>query len=269
MSGYTERFLRVPDGLSLFARDYAPAGGEAKGLPVICLHGLTRNSADFDVLAERIAAMGRRVIVPDMRGRGRSDNDPQAERYRPNIYVGDAVAWLDALSVPRAVFIGESMGGIITMLGAVMAGNRIAAAVLNDIGPEVDPRGIARIASYVGKEGPFESWDVAIAAVRKAQLGNYPKGDDAFWKSFASRVMRERDGRVEFAYDPAISQGFSSGPAPSMIPLFEALARVPVLAVRGALSDLLAPEGVETMKRINPDLDYAEVPGVGHAPALG
>jgi pimeloyl-ACP methyl ester carboxylesterase len=268
MSGYTERFLRVPDGLSLFARDYAPAGGEAKGLPVICLHGLTRNSADFDVLAERIAAMGRRVIVPDVRGRGRSDNDPQAERYRPNIYVGDTVAWLDALGVPRAIFVGTSMGGIITMLAAVMAGNRIAAAVLNDIGPEVDTRGIARIASYVGKEGPFESWDVAIAAVREMQLSNFPNGDDAFWKGFARCVMREKNGRVEFAYDPAISQGFSSGPVPSMVPLFEALARVPVLVVRGALSDLLAPAGVDVMKRIKSDLDYAEVPGVGHAPTL-
>jgi pimeloyl-ACP methyl ester carboxylesterase len=268
MSQYTERFLRVPDGLSLFARDYAPQGAAA-ATPVLCLHGLTRNSVDFDVLAGRIAVLGRRVIVPDMRGRGRSDNDPVPDRYRPNIYVTDTVAWLDALEISRAVFIGTSMGGIITMLAAVIAQPRIAAAVLNDIGPEIDPRGIARIGSYVGKEGPFASWDEAIAAVSEAQRDNFPDRDDAFWQSFARRVMRERDGRVEFAYDPAIASTFGGGAAPaSMAPLFEALARVPVLVIRGALSDLLSPAGVETMKRVKPDLQYVEVPGVGHAPTL-
>jgi pimeloyl-ACP methyl ester carboxylesterase len=268
MSGYTERFLRVPDGLSLFARDYAPAGGEARGLPVICLHGLTRNSADFDVLAERIAAIGRRVIVPDVRGRGRSDNDPVPDRYRPNIYVGDTVAWLDALAVPRAVFIGTSMGGVITMLAAVTAGERIAAAVLNDIGPEIDPRGIARIGSYVGKEGPYASWDEAIAAVRDIQRDNFPGRDDVFWQKFSHCVLREREGRVEYAYDPAIAATFGGAPPASMLPLFEALAKAPVLVIRGALSNLLSEQGVETMKRVKPDLDYAEVPSVGHAPTL-
>lgn len=268
MTTYTERSLRVPDGLSLFARDYAAVGGE-RGTPVLCLHGLTRNSADFDVLAARTAALGRRVIVPDMRGRGRSDNDPVPDRYRPNIYVSDCVAWLDALEISRAVFIGTSMGGIITMLAAVMALPRMEAAVLNDIGPEIDPRGVARIGSYVGKEGPFASWDEAIAAVSEAQRDNFPDRDNAFWQSFARRVMRERDGRVEFAYDPAIAATFGGGAPPaSMVPLFEALAKVPVLVVRGALSDLLSAQGVETMKRIKPDLQYAEVPGVGHAPTL-
>jgi pimeloyl-ACP methyl ester carboxylesterase len=267
MSQYTDRFLRVPDGLSLFARDYAPEGAEC-GTPVLCLHGLTRNSADFDVLASRIAALGRRVIVPDMRGRGRSDNDPVPDRYRPNIYVSDCEAWLDSLGVPRAVFIGTSMGGVITMLAAVMSPARIEAAVLNDIGPEIDPRGIARIGSYVGKEGPYASWDEAIAAVRDVQRDNFPGRDDAFWLSFAKCVMRERDGRVEYAYDPAIAATFSGAPPASMVPLFEALAKVPVLVIRGALSNLLSAQGVETMKRIKPDLQYAEVPGVGHAPTL-
>jgi pimeloyl-ACP methyl ester carboxylesterase len=267
MSKYTERFLRVPDGLSLFARDYAAEGGE-RGVPVLCLHGLTRNSSDFGVLAPRIAALGRRVIVPDVRGRGRSDNDPVPDRYRPNTYVSDAVALLDMLEIPRAVFIGTSMGGIITMLAAVMAPTRIAAAVLNDIGPEIDPRGIARIGSYVGKEGPFASWDEAIAAVRESQRDNFPGRDDTFWEGFARRVMREREGRVEYAYDPAIASTFGGAPPASMVPLFEALAKVPVLVIRGALSDLLSEQGVETMRRIKPDLQYAEVPGVGHAPTL-
>jgi len=267
MSKYTERFLRVPDGLSLFARDYAAEGGE-RGVPVLCLHGLTRNSSDFGVLASRIAALGRRVIVPDVRGRGRSDNDPVPDRYRPNIYVSDAVALLDMLEIPHAVFIGTSMGGIITMLAAVMAPTRIAAAVLNDIGPEIDPRGIARIGSYVGKEGPFASWNEAIAAVRESQRDNFPDRDDTFWEGFARRVMREREGRVEYAYDPAIASTFGGAPPASMAPLFEALAKVPVLVIRGALSDLLSEQGVETMRRIKPDLQYAEVPGVGHAPTL-
>ncbi len=206
-----------------------------------------------------------------MRGRGKSDNDPDPARYRPDTYVGDTLRVLDTLNVPRAVFLGTSMGGIMTMLAAVMAPTRIAAAILNDIGPEIDPKGVGRIASYVGKSGPFGSWAEAVAAVKASQGAMFPDGDDAFWRTFAQRVARERDdGRVEFAYDPAIAVAFAAPatPPPSMVPLFEALARVPVLVIRGATSDILSSEGLATMKRIKPDLDYTEVPGIGHAPTL-
>jgi pimeloyl-ACP methyl ester carboxylesterase len=267
---FAEHRIATEDGPRVHARDYAADASHR--LPVVCLHGLTRNAADFEAVAPRIATLGRRVIVIDARGRGKSDNDPEPARYRPDTYVGDVVRVLDTLNVPRAVFLGTSMGGIMTMLAAVTAPTRIASAILNDIGPEVDPKGIARIASYVGKSGPFGSWAEMIAAVKASQGAMFPHGDDAFWRTFAQRVARERDdGRVEFAYDPAIAQAFAAPPAsppPGMLPLFEALARVPVLVVRGATSDILSADGVETMRHIKPDLTYAEVPDIGHAPTL-
>ena len=174
--------------------------------------------------------------------------------------------------IPRAVFLGTSMGGIMTMLTATIAPDRIGAAILNDIGAEVDPAGLKRIASYVGKAGPFASWDEMTEAVKASQSIAFPGKDDAFWHTFARRVARERaDGRVEFAYDPAIANAFSAaapGPPPSMMPLFQALAAKPVLLVRGALSDLLSRETVAAMKQAKPDMAFVEVPNVGHAPTL-
>jgi pimeloyl-ACP methyl ester carboxylesterase len=250
---FSEHKIPTPDGPKIYARDYAPVGA-ARRLPVLCLHGLTRNSADFEVVAPMIAARGRRVIVIDARGRGQSDNDPDATRYRPD------------------VFLGTSMGGIMTMLASIAAPARIAAAILNDIGPEIAPGGIARIAGYVGKLGPYPSWNDAAEAIKASQSIAFPGKDDAFWKTFARRVARERrDGRIEFAYDPAIALAFatpSTVPPTNMVPLFEALAAVPILLIRGALSDLLSPDGVATMKRVKPDMEFAEVPNVGHAPTL-
>ncbi len=234
--------------------------------------GWTRNSADFEAVAPRIATLGRRVVAIDARGRGKSDNDPQAQRYRPDTYVGDVMRVLDTLNVPRAVFLGTSMGGIMTMLAAVMAPTRVAAAILNDIGPEVDPKGIARIASYVGKSGPFGSWAEMVAAVKTSQGAMFPHGDDAFWRTFAQRVARERDdGGVEFAYDPAIAVAFAAPRdprPPSMLPLVRSPlprsgARHPRCCERHPLA-----EGLATMKRIKPDLQHVEVPDIGHAPTL-
>ena len=266
---FAEHRIATEDGPVVNARDYA--ADATHRLPVVCLHGLTRNAADFEAVAPRIATLGRRVIAIDARGRGKSDNDPDPARYRADVYVGDVVRVLDTLNVPRAVFLGTSMGGIMTMIAAAIAPMRIAAAVLNDIGPEVDPKGVARIAAYVGKSGPFGSWAETVAAVKASQGAMFPHGDDAFWRTFAQRVARERDdGRVEFAYDPAIAIAFAApaSPPPSLLPLFEALAKVPVLVIRGATSDILSPEGLATMKRIKPDLQYVEVPDIGHAPTL-
>jgi pimeloyl-ACP methyl ester carboxylesterase len=270
---FAEHGIKSSDGPRVYARDYAAERG-ARGLPVICLHGLTRNSADFEVVAPGIAALGRRVIAIDARGRGLSDTDPEPARYRPDVYVGDVWQVLDMLHVPRAVFLGTSMGGIMTMLAAAAHSERVAAAILNDIGAEIDPVGIARIASYVGKAGPFASWDEAVAAVKATNGPAFPAkaNDDVFWRVFARRVLRERsDGRIEFAYDPAIARAFSAapaGPPPSMMPLFQALATRPVLLIRGAISDLLAPSAVAAMQTVDPDMAFVEVPNVGHAPTL-
>jgi pimeloyl-ACP methyl ester carboxylesterase len=268
---YTHRPIPTRDGLNLFLREYPPTG-EARALPVLCLHGLTRNSADFEGIAPGIAALGRRVLALDIRGRGWSDRDPDPTRYRPDIYAQDVLDALDTLGIARAVFIGTSMGGLITMLVAVQAPGRVAAAVLNDVGPELNPAGLARIVNYVGKTEPVRSWDEMAAAVKASQGIAFPDADDAFWQTFARRVAQQLpDGSIALAYDPAIAKAIARPqpvPPPSLIPLFEALAKMPVLVIRGALSDVLSPEGVAVMRNIKPDLETAEVPRVGHAPTL-
>ncbi len=263
----SEHIVRSADGLGLFVRDYEPLQ-PVLGLPVLCLHGLTRNSADFDVVAPRIAALGRRAIAMDVRGRGRSDWDATPSRYTPLTYAQDALKVLDQLGVERAAWLGTSMGGLITMVAAAMAPDRVEAAILNDIGPVIDPRGLARIVSYVGKSEPRLSWDEAAAAVAMTQGVAFPDADAAFWHTFARRTFRKRaDGRLELDYDPAIAQP-QTAPAPDLRPVFKALAPIPTLVLRGGLSDILSREGVAEMRALKDDLEFSEVPNVGHAPTL-
>jgi pimeloyl-ACP methyl ester carboxylesterase len=268
-----EHIVRTADGLGLFVRDHMPdeAPLADMGAPVLCLHGLTRNSRDFDVVAQRIASLGRRAIAMDVRGRGRSDWDPQPARYQAMTYAQDALAALDALKVERAVWLGTSMGGLITMVAGATAPQRVAAAILNDIGPVIDMTGIRRIAGYVGKGGPVADWATAAAAVKATNGEAFPAADDTFWMTMARRLYRARaDGRLEADYDPAIAQGVNpDAPPADLTPLFAALAAAaPVMVVRGALSDILSREGVAAMRALDADLEVAEVPAVGHAPTL-
>lgn len=274
IGGFEERVIVTLDGLPLYARDYPPLLPET-GLPVICLHGLTRNSRDFEIIAPRIAALGRRVIAPDMRGRGKSANDPDPAHYVPTVYAQDVIKLMDALEIPRAVFIGTSMGGLIMMVVATMAPDRIAASVLNDVGPKLNTSGLSRIASYVGRSQPVASWEEAAAAVRAVNGAAHPArmDDDAYWLAFARRTFREReDGQIEATYDPHIALAFidfdEDAPAPDLTPLFTVLAQKPMLSVRGAISDLLSEDSVAAMRALKPDLEAVSVENVGHAPAL-
>jgi pimeloyl-ACP methyl ester carboxylesterase len=271
--GYSETFIDTVDGLKLYIRDYAPLLPQT-GAPVICLHGLTRNSRDFETVAPRIAALGRRVIVPDMRGRGRSAYDSDPAHYVPTVYAQDVLTLLDKLEIQQAVFVGTSMGGIITMVVAALAPNRIAAAVLNDVGPRLNSEGLARIGSYVGRTPPMETWEQAIAAVRAVGGAVYPTraDDDNFWDAFTHRLVREReDGKFVTDYDPNIALAFTDPETASpvdMSPLFQALAAKPVLSVRGELSDLFSAEGVAHMRSLKGDLETVAVADVGHAPIM-
>ena len=157
---HVERRWTSRDGLGLFARDYPGASGQAR-LPVICLHGLTRNSKDFEDVAPAIAQTGRRVVVPDVRGRGLSGRDPDPRNYQPRTYARDVLEMMHSLDISRAVFVGTSMGGIIIMTLAVMRSKAVAAAILNDVGPAIAPAGVARIMSYVGIGEEIRSWDDA------------------------------------------------------------------------------------------------------------
>lgn len=271
-AAFAEREWTSRDGLTLYSRDYPAVGGETH-LPVVCLHGLTRNSKDFEDVAPRLAAGGRRVIVPDVRGRGRSAHDPNPRHYQPLVYARDLLALLDSLGIPRAVFVGTSMGGLITLMIAGLRLRAIAAAVLNDVGPEVDKAGIDRILSYAGKLRPVESWADAIDYMRQTGGAAFPNNSDADWEAFARRTFREESGRPVFDYDPAIMVPMSKGPPKTrsflgMI-LFRRLARSrPTLLIRGELSDLLSERIAARMKRNAPSLELAVVPVVGHAPIL-
>lgn len=274
IGGFEERVIATVDGLALYARDY-PALAPVTGVPVICLHGLTRNSRDFDVIAPRIAALGRRVIAADMRGRGKSANDPDPAHYVPAVYAQDVLKLMDTLTIPQAVFVGTSMGGIITMLLAATAPDRIAASVLNDVGPKLSVEGLGRIASYVGHVVPMANWQAAADAARETQREVFPdrRDDGDFWMAHARRTCRElEDGRVELDYDPHIALAFADfdpeAPPPDMTPIFQALATKPILVVRGALSDVLPPATVALMRSMKADLDVAEIEHVGHAPTL-
>ena len=274
IGGFEERVIATVDGLALYARDYPPLLPET-GLPVICLHGLTRNSRDFDTVAPRIAALGRRVVAPDMRGRGKSANDPDPAHYVPAVYAQDVLKLMDALSIPRAVFIGTSMGGLITMVLATMAPDRIAASILNDVGPKLNPAGLARIATYVGRTQPVSSWAEAAEAVRSITGSAYPErlDDEQFWLAFARRTFHERDdGLLETDYDPHIALAFADfdedAPPPDLSPLFMGLAQKPMLSIRGGISDLFGEDVVEMMRGLKPDLETATIANIGHAPML-
>ena len=264
---YEHRYFTVRDGLKLHYRDYP---GSSDRPPILCLHGLTRNSRDFAEFAERFSPQFR-VLSLEFRGRADSDYDPQPMRYNPLTYAGDVIEFLDSLGIDQAIFVGTSLGGLVTMTIAATQPQRIAATILNDIGPDVDMSGIERILSYVGKDVRFKSWDEAantIASNYGAAFDRYTHDD---WVKMAKRNCREIDGEIGFNYDMAIAEPFrASGPAPQvdLWPLFNVLASKPLLVVRGGKSDLLTAETLTKMQAASPNVRVAVVEGVGHAPEL-
>jgi pimeloyl-ACP methyl ester carboxylesterase len=271
MDAYADRWWTSHDGLKLYARDYAGAGGDAK-LPVVCIHGLTRSSFDFEEVAPAIAETGRRVIVPDVRGRGRSAWDREPMNYHLGSYALDMAAMLDRMGVARAVFIGTSMGGLITLTLSTIRGDLIAGAALNDVGPELSPVGLKRIAGYAGGS-VVQTWTDAIDYARRINGLAFPRYGDADWERFAHRLFREDEaGRPVLNYDPdilaPIKAAGEAALAPDLWPLFEVLVTGrPTLLVRGETSDLLDRSVAERM-RVMGTMRFVEARGVGHAPML-
>lgn len=267
MRQYKEhRYQSACGQLTLFARDYP-----GEGAPLLLMHGLTRNSGDFEPLAEHLD--GYRLIVPDQRGRGLSQDDPDAANYRPDVYAKDMFALLDGLGIERPGVIGTSMGGLMAMVMNAMKPGAFAAVAFNDVGPVLSPEGLARIGGYVGGGEPFADWDAAAKACAAINQEAFPDYGEGEWQAWARRTCREQpDGRVAFAYDNAIADGFADigeEPQPDLWPLWDALGQTPVLVIRGALSDLLSPDTVEAMRaRHTGPFTYVEVPNRGHAPML-
>ena len=267
---YEDRYWTSSDGLNLHYRNYpGPEGGSA--LPVLCLHGLTRNSRDFAGLAEDLAVR-HRVIVPEMRGRGLSDYAPDSDSYNPLVYVEDVERLLAEEGITHFIAIGTSMGGLMTMLLAQAKPGRIAAVVMNDIGPVVEAEGLGRISGYVGQGRSYPTWVHAARGLEAVHSPAFPDYDLDQWLEMAKRTMVvSQNGRIAFDYDMAIAEPFGkpgNAAPPNLWLAFEALAGVPMLLVRGELSDLLTAETVKQMGVRNPAMRSITVPRVGHAPTL-
>tara|TARA_R110001599_G_scaffold1687_3_gene8340 strand:+ start:4679 stop:5539 length:861 start_codon:yes stop_codon:yes gene_type:complete len=266
---YADHVYRSADNrLDLHARIYG-----TEGPPLLLMHGLTRNSADFEALAGHLSGQYQ-LIVPDQRGRGRSEYDPDPENYTPAVYVQDMFALIDGLRLEKPGLIGTSLGGLMAMMMAAISPARFDGLVVNDIGPVVEAEGLDRIQSYVGARAPFDNWQQAAdqcQSVHGDALIGYQAQD---WWSFARRTCTEMpDGKICFAYDPAISDGLSgdgsSAVPPDLWEIWDRLSALPVLIIRGALSDILSPATVAEMIARHPGpISAVEIPDRGHAPML-
>jgi pimeloyl-ACP methyl ester carboxylesterase len=274
MSGrYRDLFVSAADGLRLYARDYGPEIGDA--LPVVCLPGLARTSADFHDLAVALAADAgspRRVLALDYRGRGRSEWDRDWRNYDVRVELNDTLQVLIAAGIDKAVFVGTSRGGLITMaLGAVRP-TLLRGAVLVDVGPVIEGKGLARIRGYVGKLPQPRTIPEAAQILRRMSDAQFPRFTDEQWERLAHGTWREDDGRLVLRYDPRLMKTLEAfdleTPLPVLWPLFEGLSAIPVLAIRGGNSDLLAEATLRLMQEKHPRLKAVTVPDQGHAPAI-
>ncbi|WP_300381431.1 alpha/beta hydrolase [Henriciella sp.] len=269
MTGKDIRY-RSADGLDLYARSYGP---EDAPLAALCMHGLTRNHKDFEPMIAELDGLCRFIAV-DVRGRGQSGRAKEPATYTPATYASDMIALLDHLKLDKVALIGTSMGGLMSMVMATTVPQRIRGIVMNDIGPVVEQVGLDRIAGYANTVAPEPSWQAAADTVARVQGDIFPKLTGADWMAFAKRTYREReDGRVILDYDPEITRTVGEvKPDPEtraqMWKMFEAAYAVPLLLIRGEMSDILSPETANEMVTRHPDARLVTVPDVGHAPLL-
>lgn len=278
MPEYEDRSWTSRDGLRLHFRDYpGPAGSDANPAPdarppILCLPGLTRNARDFEDLAARLSAKYR-VLCLEMRGRGDSDYARDPMTYQPLQYLEDIEAFLEQEAIGRFVVFGTSLGGMLAMLLAGKDNSRIAGALINDIGPEVEAAGLERIRGYVGQGRSFETWMHAARALQETQGYVFPKFEIADWLKVAKRTMAlGSGGRIAFDYDMKIAEPFAAPagatPAVDLWPIFSALAERPLVILRGENSDILSASTAARMKEVASDAELVTLPGIGHAPTL-
>ena len=268
MSLYQDRTWTSRDGLRLHYRDYP---GRDDRPPVLCLPGLTRNARDFSHVAERLAGEWR-VLCPDLRGRGESAYAKDSASYNPLQYADDIAMLFEETGIERVVAIGTSLGGLLVMITAMTAPQRLAGALLNDVGPEIDPKGLERIRDYVGQARSFETWMHAARAIEETQGSAFPDYTITDWLAMAKRCMAVGgNGRIHFDYDMKIAEPFAQPGGEAGVDMWPALAGLkdkPVTLLRGELSDILAPATLTRMAQAMPLAEAVTVPRVGHAPML-
>lgn len=260
-------FFKTTDGLNIFYRDF---GAQNDGTPVICLPGLTRNSRDFDDLAMYLSNR-RRVLTIDFRGRGFSDYDEHWENYHPGTYVADVWTLLDALDVDKVIVIGTSLGGLCAMAMSLQHPERIAGVVMNDVGPEINPAGLARVQEYTGRLGPVSSWEEAAQQAKEIYGDWLPGLDDDDFLALARRGYREDDiGVPRLDFDTNIGRAVREVGPQKGDPweLFRALEAKPVTLLWGTMSDILTEDIVDKMKVAKPDLEVVPISNRGHVPLL-
>jgi pimeloyl-ACP methyl ester carboxylesterase len=268
ISRQTEGRFLSRDHLSLFYREFGRR--DAVGTSVLCLPGLTRNSKDFVALASRLA-LHHRVLCPDLRGRGRSQRDPNQDNYHPHAYLEDIWELLATTDTPQVVVIGTSLGGLLAMMMAAVRPERVAGVVLNDVGPEISPEGLTRITEYIGRLPQVHDWTQAVAQCKQVYGLALPDLTEEQWEQFTRRQYAEdASGMIRLEYDPRLGDALRSagGELPNAWSLFHALSHVPTLAFRGAISDILSARVFDKMAKVKPDLKRVVVPDRGHVPLL-
>jgi pimeloyl-ACP methyl ester carboxylesterase len=273
MSHPVSHFITTQDGLKLHVRAYGSSATSA--LPVVCLPGLTRTGADFDTLASALADDAERpryVLALDYRGRGLSDYDSNPDNYSLPVELADVLSVLTALEIGKAIFVGTSRGGLLTMLLGPARPAALAGVVLNDIGPVLEPQGLARIKSYVGRLPQLNSFGEAAESLRQLFSPQFPALSANDWMKLAQSMFRDQDGRIIPDYDPKLAHALRDvdieRPPPALWEQFDALADVPLLIIRGANSDLLSAATVEAMRARRRQCEVLVVPDQGHAPLL-
>lgn len=269
MINYHEKMYPGVDGLSLYVRDY---GQTTVTDTLLLIPGLTRNADDFNDLAQWLAKKYR-VLAVDLRGRGRSSYDTDSSHYNPAVYSQDMFCLLDYLAISSVTVIGTSLGGLIAMLMKATHPERINKVVLNDIGPDINPKGLARINSYVGKLTTINNWEDAINATRTLNEEQFPGLSDAQWLAMTRALYREdQHGVPHLAYDPKIADAAVAGENATEVvdiwPLFDSLIDTPLLVIRGELSDILDQDCIDKMRAKKPDMHYQCISNRGHAPLL-
>jgi pimeloyl-ACP methyl ester carboxylesterase len=266
-------FCQSADGLKIHAKTIGPQTGAA--LPVLCLPGLTRTADDFDAIARALASAPapRRVVAIDYRGRGLSDYDPDPAKYAVPMEMGDVLAVAASLGVSRAILLGTSRGGLISMGLAAAQPQLLAGVILNDIGPALEIGGLMKIKGYITDPPERATWDDAERGLRELFGSVFPTLDAAGWQAWTRRAFREKaGGGLERTYDVRLAKTLDSvtaeTPLPEIWELFDKLVNLPVMLVHGGLSDLLSPRVIQTMATRHPDMDVVEVPDEGHAPLL-